>query len=79
MCKSMQYHIHHHITLAQAVELPSVLPAAKRVIAIGDLHGDLDKAKASFKIGGLINDDDQWIGGKTVVVQVCWSSVLEAS
>lgn len=47
-----------------------MLPAAKRVIAIGDLHGDLDKAKESFRIGGLIDDHDQWIGGKTVVVQV---------
>lgn len=52
------------------MQLPSVLPAVRRLIAIGDLHGDLDKAKASFRLGGLINDKEQWTGGDTVVVQV---------
>lgn len=58
-------------THSQSVALPSVLPAVRRLIAIGDLHGDLDKAKASFRLGGVINDKEQWVGGDTVVVQVC--------
>lgn len=59
-----------HTSPHQSAALPSVLPAVRRLIAIGDLHGDLDKAKASFRLGGVINDKEQWIGGDTVVVQV---------
>ncbi|XP_026448390.1 shewanella-like protein phosphatase 2 isoform X2 [Papaver somniferum] len=41
-----------------------------RLIAIGDLHGDLEKTKQSFKLAGLIDDSDRWIGGNTTVVQI---------
>jgi len=40
-----------------------------RMIAIGDLHGDLDKARAALRLGGAIDEDDAWIGGELVVVQ----------
>ena len=42
---------------------------AERIVAIGDLHGDLEKTRAAFRLAGVINEDDQWIGGSTVVVQ----------
>lgn len=51
-------------------ELETFLPATDRIIAIGDIHGDLDMAKRCFKLAGLIDSQDQWIGGKTIVVQV---------
>lgn len=54
----------------QTEELPSVLPAVPRVIAVGDLHGDLQKTRRAFQLAGLINDQDRWIGGSTTVVQV---------
>ncbi|PIA33210.1 hypothetical protein AQUCO_04200158v1 [Aquilegia coerulea] len=42
-----------------------------RLVAIGDLHGDLDKSKQAFKIAGLIHPlTDRWIGGNTTVVQI---------
>ncbi|KAI3988115.1 hypothetical protein MKX01_011904 [Papaver californicum] len=41
-----------------------------RLIAIGDLHGDLEKSKQSFKLAGLIDNSDRWIGGNTTVVQI---------
>lgn len=41
----------------------------KRVVAIGDLHGDLSGTRAAFRAGGLIDDADHWIGKDTVVVQ----------
>lgn len=47
-----------------------VLPAVKRIIVIGDLHGDWDETIKSLKIGKVINDKLEWIGGKTVVVQI---------
>lgn len=47
------------------------LPAAKRLIAIGDIHGDLPKARAALQVAQVIDEHDRWVGGETVVVQVC--------
>ena len=47
-----------------------MLPAVPRIVAIGDLHGDLGKARRAFRLGGLIDEDDSWIGGTTTAVQV---------
>lgn len=49
---------------------PSILPAQKRIIAIGDLHGDFLLLIRILQLSGVINDDYEWIGGKTFVVQV---------
>ena len=52
--------------------VPTVLPPVKRLIAIGDIHGDLNLAIKSFKLAGLIDDDFNWIAKpkNTIVVQV---------
>lgn len=50
--------------------IPTTLPSVKRIIAIGDIHGDYLLALRSFEIAGLINSQLEWIGGKTIVVQV---------
>ena len=39
------------------------------IVAIGDLHGDLEAARAALRLGGAIDDGDQWIGGDLIVVQ----------
>jgi hypothetical protein len=44
-------------------------PAAARVVAIGDLHGDLDHARRAFTLAGAIGPDGHWSGGSLVVVQ----------
>ncbi len=44
-------------------------PAPERVVAIGDIHGDLDAARRALRLAGAIDDKDAWIGGKLVVVQ----------
>jgi hypothetical protein len=49
--------------------LPLRLPAPKRLVAIGDLHGDLGGARAALRAAGAINLDDRWTGGDLVVVQ----------
>ena len=49
--------------------LPLRLPAARRLVAIGDLHGDLAGARAALRTAGAIDDRDHWIGGALVVVQ----------
>ena len=55
---------------AQAEVGPAVLPAVARIVAIGDLHGDMDKARRAFRVGGLIDEHDRWTGGTTTAVQV---------
>lgn len=45
------------------------LPAAPRVVAIGDLHGDLDSARRALRLAGAIDAADRSIGGSLVVVQ----------
>ena len=50
----------------------SVLPPApSRLVAIGDLHGDLDKARRALVAARVLDPStDRWCGGDTVVVQV---------
>lgn len=52
--------------------IPTILPAVKRIIAIGDIHGDLNLAIKSFRLANLIDNDLNWIADppNTIVVQV---------
>ncbi len=45
-------------------------PAAPRVVAIGDLHGDLGSAKRALRLAGAIDDAGTWIGKDLTVVQL---------
>lgn len=49
---------------------PAVLPARKRVIAVGDLHGDMNLTIRTLKLAKVIDDNGRWIGEDTLVVQV---------
>jgi hypothetical protein len=44
-------------------------PGAPRIVAIGDLHGDLDAARKVLRLAGAIDANDAWAGDKLVVVQ----------
>ena len=50
--------------------IPSVLPNKERIIVIGDIHGDFNVAIKMLKAADLIDDNENWIGGNTYVVQV---------
>ncbi|XP_057437337.1 shewanella-like protein phosphatase 2 [Lotus japonicus] len=50
--------------------LPTRLPSQSRLIAIGDLHGDLDRSKQALRLAGLIDSSDRYAGGSATVVQV---------
>ena len=61
---------------ARIVEQPASDPeslrpihAPGRVIAIGDLHGDLKACRHALRVAEVIDEDGQWVGGNSVVVQ----------
>lgn len=49
---------------------PTRYPSPDRLIAIGDVHGDLHKFKQSLRLAGVLDSSDRWIGGSATVVQV---------
>ena len=49
---------------------PTRLPAAARLVALGDLHGDLGKTLRALRVAGVVDARGRWSGGETVVVQV---------
>jgi hypothetical protein len=60
---------------AQAPAAPAVVdasfqyPAVERLVAIGDLHGDVAATRAALRLAGAIDEQGRWSGGKLVVVQ----------
>src|SRR5512142_1024283 len=43
---------------------------AQRVVAVGDVHGDLDDFTLILRQAGIIDARNHWIGGRTTLVQV---------
>jgi len=59
-------------TLPALLVLVAVLagPAeAKRIVALGDLHGDLEATRMALRLAGAIDESDSWVGGTLTVVQ----------
>ena len=48
--------------------IPSA-PAGPRVVAIGDLHGDLTHALGVLQLAGVVDGEGRWAGGDTTLVQ----------
>lgn len=44
-------------------------PMPRRLVAIGDVHGDLAATRSALRAAGAIDDADRWVGGELVVVQ----------
>jgi hypothetical protein len=53
----------------EQLDLPTRYPPAQRIVAIGDLHGDLAATRTALRIAGAIDEHDDWVGGTMVVVQ----------
>lgn len=51
-------------------DIPTIFPKVHRIIAIGDIHGDYTLTLTLLKLGKLINDENEWIGKDTYVVQI---------
>ena len=59
------------VSVALASGEPRKVPAGppEPVVAIGDVHGDYDDFVAILRRAGLIDEQNQWKGGKTTFVQ----------
>jgi hypothetical protein len=57
----------HGITRAD--DTAARFPEAPRIVAIGDLHGDLEATRRALRLAGAIDRDDHWSGGSLVLVQ----------
>lgn len=40
-----------------------------RIVAFGDVHGDLEATREALRLAGAVDDRDRWVGGDLVVVQ----------
>lgn len=49
------------------LSVPQDVP--ERIVAIGNLHGDLDATRRVLRLAGAIDESDEWVGGELVVVQ----------
>jgi hypothetical protein len=56
--------------LAGQDKAPTEAAGANSVVAIGDVHGDLDDFVTILQKAGLIDEQHHWTGGKTTFVQV---------
>lgn len=43
---------------------------ANRVIAIGDIHSDINVMRQVFRLAGATNGNNEWIGGELTIVQM---------
>ncbi|XP_058182615.1 shewanella-like protein phosphatase 2 [Rhododendron vialii] len=50
--------------------LQTTYPSPNRLVAIGDLHGDLHKSRQALTLAGLIDASGRWTGGAATLVQV---------
>ena len=48
---------------------PARLPAPARMVAIGDVHGDLSALRSALRLAGAIDESDRWSGGALWIVQ----------
>jgi len=43
--------------------------ASPRIVAIGDLHGDVQSSRHVLELAGIVDDAGHWIAGETILVQ----------
>jgi hypothetical protein len=49
--------------------LRSVYPEVPRIVAVGDIHGDIAAARRALRLAGAVDADGHWSGGRLVLVQ----------
>ncbi len=49
--------------------VPDTFEEVERIVAVGDVHGDVEALTAVLRMAGLIDEKGGWIGGKAHLVQ----------
>src|SRR6266487_2426734 len=57
------------LVLCLLCTVPRTFGQSSRVVAIGDIHGDLDAFVGILQRTGLIDPSKRWSGGKAILVQ----------
>lgn len=57
------------LSLSGPVAAQDTFPAADRIVAVGDVHGDFGQFVTVLRQAGLIDERNRWIGGRTHLVQ----------
>jgi len=52
------------------LDIPTRFPTVRRLVAIGDLHGDLEAARTALRIAGATDENDRWNGGDLMLIQL---------
>lgn len=58
------------ITILSIMAQKDTLPQPERIVAIGDVHGDLAALTQVLTSAGLVDAKGKWTGGKTQLVQI---------
>jgi hypothetical protein len=58
----------HPVPEAEAVA-PAASTSTRRIVALGDLHGDPRQALAALTLAGIVDDAGRWAGGTAILVQ----------
>ncbi len=65
----MRRYLRRFLVLAVLLTGALAWAAGPRVVAVGDVHGDLDGVVSILRDAGLIDANSHWIGGNAVLVQ----------
>jgi hypothetical protein len=52
-----------------APDRPGAVQEGPRILAVGDLHGDLEHSLAVLRLAGAVDEQGHWSGGQAVLVQ----------
>eukprot|EP00871_Galdieria_phlegrea_P005562 jgi/Galph1/6006/GphlegSOOS_G4685.1 len=52
------------------VQVVTFLPKVDRIIAVGDVHGDLDAIRKVLRLSRVIGSNGEWTGNRTFLVQL---------
>ncbi len=67
--RSISFRIAVTVAVLAALASASYGLAGERIVAIGDIHGEYDGFVSILQSAGLVDDDVNWIGGETTLVQ----------
>lgn len=58
------------LAILVVMSAPNAVRAQERIVAVGDVHGDVDALVSGLQAVGVIDENRQWRGGPTTLVQL---------